>query len=34
MVERICVPFKEQNSPELHLNIQSISRGKYTPSGL
>ena len=33
-MERICVLFKEENSPELHLNIQSIPRSKYSPSGL
>ena len=33
-MERIWVPFKEENSPKLHLNIQSIPRSKYTPSEL
>jgi len=33
-MERICVPFKEDNSPELHLNIQSVPHSKHTPSGL
>jgi hypothetical protein len=33
-MEIICVHFKEENSLELHLNIQSIPRSKHIPFGL